>query len=508
MPVIKDEIFVQKALARKKALRHSKAFPQKIIKIEKDSSSFQGLRAVPTADMAFPMILDRGDSLILDFGDHHVGYLHFSIEHLQDRRITDSPVQCRFTFGEFPLEITTPPESYSGTLGRGWLQNETKSVVFTPYSGMLERRYSFRYLKIERMDNASFPIAFTDIYADCVSAVDTAAVKGPLLSDPVLKKIYEMSLKTLKECEQDVFEDGPKRDRRLWIGDLRLQALTDYVTFRNVDLIERCIYLFAAYRTDRGFVPPCVFPDSPPCIDNWYFVDYSLFFISCLSDYAAYCDNPGLLNELYPVAAEQIRNVSAAFDSQTASISGSSHIDWCNGLDKSVAILGVYLYVLRQFSSLTEFLRKDAGQLQNEIRRAEKALKSYYSEKDGLFRAKSGQLSWHSQIWAVLSGMLSKEEGIRLLQATEQKNPEYTIHTPYMMHYYIAALYQCGLKEKAMEEIRRFWGAIADAGFDCCPEIFNPSNHLESPYLAPEINSACHAWSCTPAYWIHRYCSE
>ena len=104
--------------------------------------------------------------------------------------------------------------------------------------------------------------------------------------------------------------------------------------------------------------------------------------------------------------------------------------------------------------------------------------------------------------------MLSKEEGIRLLQATEQKNPEYTIHTPYMMHYYIEALYQCGLKEKAMEEIRRFWGAIADAGFDCCPEIFNPSNHLESPYLAPEINSACHAWSCTPAYWIHRYCSE
>ncbi len=55
MPVIKDEIFVQKALARKKALRHSKAFPQKVIKIEKDSSSFQGLRAVPTADMAFPM---------------------------------------------------------------------------------------------------------------------------------------------------------------------------------------------------------------------------------------------------------------------------------------------------------------------------------------------------------------------------------------------------------------------------------------------------------------------
>ena len=52
-----------------------------------------------------------------------------------------------------------------------------------------------------------------------------------------LKKIYEVSVKTLAECMQDVFEDGPKRDRRLWIGDLRLQALANYVTFDNVELV-------------------------------------------------------------------------------------------------------------------------------------------------------------------------------------------------------------------------------------------------------------------------------
>lgn len=53
-----------------------------------------------------------------------------------------------------------------------------------------------------------------------------------------LKKIYEVSVKTLAECMQDVFEDGPKRDRRLWIGDLRLQALANYVTFDNVELVK------------------------------------------------------------------------------------------------------------------------------------------------------------------------------------------------------------------------------------------------------------------------------
>ena len=78
-----------------------------------------------------------------------------------------------------------------------------------------------------------------------------------------------MCVKTLKECEQEVFEDGPKRDRRLWIGDLRLQALVDYNTFKNIDLIKRCIYLFAHNLNNEGLVAPCVFPDTPPFIDQW-----------------------------------------------------------------------------------------------------------------------------------------------------------------------------------------------------------------------------------------------
>ena len=28
-----------------------------------------------------------------------------------------------------------------------------------------------------------------------------------------------------------------------WLGDLRLQALANYGTFRNFDLVKRCLYL-------------------------------------------------------------------------------------------------------------------------------------------------------------------------------------------------------------------------------------------------------------------------
>ena len=51
--------------------------------------------------------------------------------------------------------------------------------------------------------------------------------------------------KTLKGCMQDVLEDGPKRDCRIWLGDLRLQARANYYTFKNYDLTKCCMYIFA-----------------------------------------------------------------------------------------------------------------------------------------------------------------------------------------------------------------------------------------------------------------------
>ena len=53
---------------------------------------------------------------------------------------------------------------------------------------------------------------------------------------------------------QTVFEDGPKRDRRLWMGDLRIQALTNYQTYKKSSLVKACLYLFAALPMEDGKV--------------------------------------------------------------------------------------------------------------------------------------------------------------------------------------------------------------------------------------------------------------
>ncbi len=503
-----NEALLDKANSYKRELLHKRMHPISRVEFFEDNCAFQGISVRKLGNVSLPIRLGGSDSIILDFADHAVGYLNFSIMHMLGR-IVDSPIMLKFSFGEFPLELTTPTEAYKGRLGKGWLQTETRAVVFTPYSGRLERRYSFRYLRIERVDNTPVDINIEDIFVDAVSAVDMASVPRPKIEDPELAKIYEMSLKTLKECEQDVFEDGPKRDRRLWIGDLRLQALTDYRTFKNYDLIRRCIYLFAACRTSDGLVSPCVFPDSPPFTGDWVFLDYSLYFISCLYDLALNGGNLAEIKLLYPIAKYQADYIEGLFDEKGSVHYKESHegyyfIDWCDGLDKEVAFISVFVYVMRQLSALEELLGEDNCTTLTYIEKYEDILRSFYDGERKLFVTSKGQISWHTQIWVVLSGILSDEDGADLLRRIEKINPKYTMRTPYMMHYYIEALVSVGMKDKALEFIREHWGRMASYGYDCCPEVYNPENELESPYGAPEINSACHAWSCTPAYWFYK----
>lgn len=502
MAVIINEEYLKKAQELKKPLHKETKNPVSIIKILSDDKAFQKLKPEKISDIAFPLELSSGDEIIVDFGEHIVGYLNFKAFNDGRIKITDSPVKLHFTFGEFPLEIVTPPAEYKGGLGNGWLQNEEKSFVFTPYEATLERRYSFRYVKIKRTDTASFTVKLTSLSATSVCAVALSEAKSPEINDQKLKKIYDISVLTLKECQQDVFEDGPKRDRRLWIGDLKLQAMTDYGVFRNLDLIKRCIYLFASATGEHKMVAPCIFPDSPPYVDEWTFCDYSLYFISCLYDWYKNTGDKELLRELFDVAYTQFVKVSEKLDKKTGIINLNPFIDWCPNLDKKTAALGVYIYTLKQLKELCEVLGVDATDIYDELKDAEKCLFAYYDKSKRLFTTPSGQISCHSQVWGILSGILSEEEAIAILNEIKKTDTQFTMRTPYMMHYYIEALYNCGQKAEALEFIKDYWGKIADAGFDCCPEIFNPANEFESPYNAPEINSACHAWSCTPAYWI------
>jgi hypothetical protein len=74
--------------------------------------------------------------------------------------------------------------------------------------------------------------------------------------------------------------------------------------------------------------------------------------------------------------------------------------------------------------------------------------------------------------------------------------------TPYLYHHVTEAMIECGMKREALSLIQNYWGAMVDAGADTFWEAYDPDDSRFSPYGDVHINSFCHAWSCTPAYFF------
>ena len=53
--------------------------------------------------------------------------------------------------------------------------------------------------------------------------------------------------------------------------------------------------------------------------------------------------------------------------------------------------------------------------------------------------------------------------------------------------------------------MKDYWGGMLKEGADTFWELYDPGDPLASPYGSRAVNSFCHAWSSTPAYFIRNY---
>ena len=201
-------------------------------------------------------VLTKGDSLTVDLGNHYVGYLSFKMWFVEE--YIDAPVTLRVRFFETKGEMDYDYSSYNGWLCESWIEEDTVKIDF-PGIYRLPRRYAARYVRIEVVHTPR-KLSLSDFVFEAETSADVSRLTPYKNGDSELEAIDRVAVNTLKNCMQRVFEDGPKRDRRLWIGDLRLEALTNYYTFGNFDLVRRCLYLFAAAEpNESGILPGYVY---------------------------------------------------------------------------------------------------------------------------------------------------------------------------------------------------------------------------------------------------------
>ena len=460
-----------------------------------------------------PGAVKAGDSFCIDFGNHYTGYLSFRMD--MAGQYPDAPVKVRIKLAESVYELGRDFETYHGVLSSSWLQEEVVSID-EPGNVKMPRRYAFRYVKctVEAMGNG-YPVKFSDFQIRAVTSADTSKLQT-VTYDPELQKIYAVGCHTLENCMQQVFEDGPKRDRRLWIGDLRLQALTGYYTLQSVDVAKRCMYLFAAYTKPGCRVPRDIFQNSKDtyCGGGWL-ADYALMFPICLCDYYEYTADEEMVNDLFDIADEQIRIAYGdTEDGVVKELEGWwAHIDWCEGLQKVTSVQGVLLYALDKMLCLCQNTGRtekieEYTQYAEALRKG--AREKLYDSTSGYFvnAYDRGQLSVHSQVWMILGGVVKGEKAQDLLHRILKDDSAKPAVSPYMHHYVMEALILAGLKDEALAYLKGYWGEMVRCGADTYWEVFVPGDFSVTPYADPVINSFCHAWSCSASYFIRKYWAD
>ena len=507
---VQREAWRQTAETLRPVLQHKTVSPVSMVEQLHDPDAWQGIRVIPVAAAAeLPNRRWRkGDSFILDFGEHHVGYFIFAM------RIAgcycDSPVSLRFLAAELPFELAYKAENFKGSLSQAWVQEEYVKIDELPGSIRLPRRYACRYLRVDVLATPD-TLVFDRIEFDTVAAVNALPETPSSLSGSE-REIYLTGCRTLRDCMQSCFEDGPKRDRRLWLGDLYLEAKVNAVTYRRFDLVERCIYLLAANVDEHGMLPACAFENSN-IQTNCYIPDYALLFPALLLEHYTACGNREIVEEFYPLAVHQAELFQTFLQEEECLLKKAPgywfFVDHAPGLEKDTAEYCIYLFSLRNLAELARLLHfpEDEARFLHEYRHWRKLLRARTIDPgNGMLRSGvTGQISEASQIWGVLSGVFTPGEGRHALKRMEELAETVRSCNPYLYHYLLEAYLVCGEEEKARKLIDDYWGGMIRLGADTFWEVFDPSGTAPVLYGDIYLVSACHAWSCTPCFFLRRW---
>jgi hypothetical protein len=493
--------------------------PISIVTTVKDASSFQGWKAVPAGSISelLGSSFKNKKTAVLDFGEHLTGHFTFKVNSINST--PDAPLRFKLTFGEVPSEISVPFDPYEGMLSRAWLQDEIVTVTELPATITIPRRLAFRYVKIELIGSSQYyDFGITDAYTTATTSVTAKPAALAAGTPALISKIDAVGLTTLKECMQTVYEDGPKRDRRLWIGDLYLEAQANIYSYKQYGLTKRCLYLLAGLAQDDGYMYSNVFESPEPHAQkpSPFLFDYSLLYNVTLKDYLTATNDTKTANDLWPVAKRQMENITTYLDADgvfNADEAVKNHwwlfVDWNDALDRQGALQGVMIYSMKQTLELGKLLgkEKEVAQLPALITKMTNGAKTkLFDKKLGVFvSGKNRQVSYASQSWLILAGVIKGKEAQKVIKALQATTNAVKPGGPYLYHYYVQALIDCGLNADAKNIITNYWGSMVTKGADTFWEVYDPANEQLSPYGFYPINSYCHAWSCTPVYFIRKY---
>lgn len=387
---------------------------------------------------------------------------------------------------------------------------------------------TFRFIQV-RIRTAGAPLLLRSFTYE-ETGYPLKAKKPASFPDETMEKIWDISLRTLKRCMHDTYMDCPFYEQLPYIMDTRSEILYTYAVSGDDRLARHAIRDFS-----RAMRPCGLLNCSYPNVNDNIIPGFSLYYILMVHDHMRYFRDKELITEVLPVIKDilQYFQENTGEDGLVKKTGGMnlesplwSFIDWAEpwmattgmpeaGLHGPLTMESLlYIMGLEAAADLCEFAdetqteslpaitpKTQAVKKQDPARLTEAqryrlqadavraAIRRHCMDADGMITDGPGrsELSQHGQVFGVLSGVLSEEEGKRnLIKAIE--DPAITRCTVAMMFYLFRALEKTGLYETYTD---RYWDLWRQMIADGCTTCIEGENYARSE---------CHAWGALALY--------
>lgn len=363
----------------------------------------------------------------------------------------------------------------------------------------------FRFIKLT-IETADEPLTLSGLDY-CETGYPLEVKTTAETSDPALSDIWDMSLRTLRLCMHETYEDCPFYEQLQYAMDSRAQILFTYTVSSDDRLARKCMDDFKRSQRYDGLIN-----SSYPNFGSNVIPGFSIFYILMVYDHMMYFGDRELLEEHYPAIERVLRFfhthlTKEGYVEKIGGLNGPdrfwSFIDWApewndtNGVP-SVTMEGpitmeslLYIYGLQHTVRIADYLGRtqDALRYDAEAKAVQKAVLTYCRGENGMLQDGPGKevYSQHPQVFGILTETLDPQTGRKNLAQTVAHKEIYPQCSVAMSFYLFRALQETGLYEST-KEYWKIWTRMLERGALTCVE-----NDVEE-------RSDCHAWGALILY--------
>ncbi len=450
----------------------------------------------PNEEVATVWPTEEGDAeLLIDFGRELAGFIDFEV---------NAPKGVMLDF--YGFEALHPRDDYGfdiqHTFGLNNVLRYTTKEGWQCYTSLVRRGFRYLILTIRFPKGVKTPVRIKLVR--CFLNTYPFEEAGEFAcNDWRLNSIWRMCRYTLRLCSEDTYVDCPAYEQTFWVGDARHEALVTYAAYGGYALARRC-WLLAG---ESLFRSPLVESQVPSGWEN-ILTAWALLWVWACEEYYRYTGDEAFLKEVYPFVSKQMRNIAEKFmrSDGLMEIEAWNMLDWAPMDTPSRGIVTHQNAMLVEaYQRSANIARKigeegDAKEFEMLAERVKQAINRHLW--DGRREAYVDAMHHDGTSSRVFS--LQTHTMIYLCDAAEDNRksivrkyiyewPEDFVKfgSPFALAFLIEAYARDGETGKALDLIRREWGAMLDYGATTAWEI-----------LSSRTRSHCHAWSAMPAFFL------